>query len=415
MHLPLSAAAARGRTAGGRLVRRLGLLPGGEPDGLGEDAALADARWAHRVVVFFPEPLRNCYQLEQWLDPLADLDRRAGVVLVTQDSRTTARLRARTRLPVHCVGRTATLDGLVARSALGLALYVSHHPRNFQLLRYPRLAHAYLGHGESDKAVSASNQLKAYDRVLVAGQAAVDRITAELLWFDTGRLVRIGRPQAAAADRPSSPAADRPTVLYAPTWEGAQPSMAYSSVLTHGSALVRSLLSAGLRVVYRPHPRTGANRRDVAAAETALRRVFDEPAVRAGGSTVDLGRPLAEAFADADALVTDVSAMAVEWLPTGRPLVVTEPAASGAVLPPSPLLSALPRLPAADAERAGELLRRCLADDPERAARAALLRHYLGEGGAAAARARFVEACVDLLTARDDAARALPHVAGVAP
>ncbi|WP_249523114.1 CDP-glycerol glycerophosphotransferase family protein [Modestobacter marinus] len=400
MHLSLPASARRLRARGGRLLRRR-LLPGGEPDAIGEDAQLTGRVLDQRVVVFFPEPPRNAYQLEQWLRPLEHLDRRQGVVLITQDSRTTAQLRAGTTLPVHCVARTATLDGLVSRGRLALALYVSHHPRNFQLLRYPSLAHVYLGHGESDKAVSASNQLKAYDRSFVAGQAAVDRIAGELMWFDLDRLVRIGRPQVSIAER-HRPAGQRPTVLYAPTWEGGQPSMAYSSVPTHGEALVRSLTGAGLRVVYRAHPRTGANRRDVAEADAALRRVFDEPAVQATGSVLDPGGPLTEAFSDADLLITDVSSVAVEWLPTGRPLVVTEPAEAGAVVPPSPLLAATPRLAQTAAADTAELVRRCLEDDPERAARGALVEHYLGGGDPAAALGRFLDACQDVLTARDD-------------
>jgi CDP-glycerol glycerophosphotransferase (TagB/SpsB family) len=276
---------------------------------------------------------------------------------------------------------------------------VSHHPRNFQLLRYPELAHVFIGHGDSDKGVSASNQLKAYDRSFVAGQAAIDRIVGELMWFDRQRLVVVGRPQL----RPPSP---RPpglprTVLYAPTWEGGQPSVAYSSVLTHGEALVRSLVAAGLRVVYRPHPRTGANRRDVAAADAALRRVFAEPDLVASGSVVDVHGPLTDAFTAADLLVTDVSSVAVEWLPTGRPVVVTEPAAPGAVVGPSPLLDAVPRLTAAEAGRAGELAVRCLDDDRAAADRAALVEHYLGSADGEDSLTRFIAACGDLLARRD--------------
>ena len=401
MPFPVPALSARIRSSGGRLVRRLGLLPGGEPDGLGEDETLGGAVLDQRVVAFFPEPPVNGYQLEQWLRPLGALDLRHGVAVVTQDSRTAAWLRERTPLRVLCVGRTATLDGLVQRSSIGLAIYVSHHPRNFQMLRYPSVAHVYVGHGESDKAVSASNQLKAYDRIFVAGPAAEERVLAHLMWFDRNRMVRIGRPQATAPG--TTPATDRPTVLYAPTWEGAQASMAYSSVLSHGVPLVRSLLAEGLRVVYRPHPRTGANSADVRAADAALRAVFVEDAVRRGGSVVDTSAPLEAAFADADVLVTDVSSVAVEWLPAGRPLVVTVPADPCAVVAGSPLLEAVPRLAVAEAARAGELVRRCLTDDRERERRADLVEHYLGGADPDAALTRFLDACDDVMRERDAA------------
>jgi hypothetical protein len=219
------------------------------------------------------------------------------------------------------------------------------------------------------------------------------------MWFDRSRLVRIGRPQAATAER--RPGGPRPTVLYAPTWEGAQPSMAYSSVPSHGAALVRSLMAAGLRVVYRPHPRTGANRRDVAAADAALRRLFTADEARSTGSGVETDVPLEAAFADADVLVTDISSVAVEWLPTGRPLVVTVPADPAAVVSSSPLLDAVPRVTADQAGTTGDLVRRCLDDDAGPAARTALIEHYLGSAGPADALARFLDACSDLVAARD--------------
>ncbi len=393
---------ARLRSLGGRCVRRLGLLPGGDPDGLGDDAKLGDVNLQQRVALFFPEPPVNAYQAEQWLGALEELDREHGVVILTQDSRTTARLRAGTRLPVLCVARSATLERLLERGRVGLVLYVSHHPRNFLPLRFGSVAHVYLGHGDSDKAVSASNQLKAYDRVFVAGQAAIDRIAAELRWFDLDRLIEIGRPQLTPLPRSAAPS-DRPTVLYAPTWEGAQASMAYSSVLAAGLPIVRSLHAHGFRVVYRPHPRTGANRPDVAAADRLVREELTRATAREHGSVVRTDEPLAQAFADADVLLTDVSSIAIEWLPVGRPIVVTVPSEPGAAVGPSRLLEAVPRLPAVDAGRAGELVRELLHDDPVAAARAGLVEHYLGRVDDEAPMARFVGACGDVLVAFDAA------------
>jgi hypothetical protein len=378
-------------------------MPGGEPDGLGEDAGLGGLVLGQRVVVFFPEPPNNSYQLEQWLEPLAALDERYGVVIVTQDSRTTARLRTVTPLPVLCVAWTATMEDLVRRGSLALALYVSHHPRNFQFLRWPELAHVHLGHGDSDKAVSASNQLKAYDRVFVAGRAGADRITDTLMWFDPERLVGIGRPQMSTVPAPRRHAGDPATVLYAPTWEGAQKSMSYSSLQSHGVPLVRSLIDAGFRVVYRPHPRTGANRPELAAADAAVRALLDAPVSAASRSAVVTDVPLGEAFAEADALITDVSSLAVEWLPTGRPLVVTEPSEPEAVVGASPLLDAVPRLSSANAATAGQLVTSRLEDDLEAATRTTLVDYYLGGATGSVALSRFLEACDTVLQERDKA------------
>ena len=52
-------------------------------------------------------------------------------------------------------------------------------------------------------------------------------------------------------------------------------------------------------------------------------------------------------WAFADACLTDISAVAYDWLATGKPLVITDPAEPRATRPPSPLLERLPLLPAA--------------------------------------------------------------------
>jgi hypothetical protein len=302
------------------------------------------------------------------------------------------------------VARSATLDGLVARSEIGLALYVGHATSSFAALRHASMAHVYLGHGDSDKGISASNQLKAYDFAFVAGDAAVERIRETLTWYDAdARTVKIGRPQLdrPRTDPPSGSPSDRPgdrppRVLYAPTWEGAQPSVQYGSVASHGAALLRSLLDAGLDVVYRPHPRTGANDHRVRAADEALRRLATEHP--GGRGRVDVRTPLAEAMQDADVLITDISSLAMDWLASLKPLVVTTPAAAGLEIPASRLLSTVPRLTAAEAPAAADLVRRLLRDD-DASSRRELVEHYLGDTTPGVATARFVGACRSVLEA----------------
>ena len=59
----LASARLRVRRGAGRLIRRLGLLPAGQPDGLGEDAALVGSRFAETVLVVYPDAPTNLYQL----------------------------------------------------------------------------------------------------------------------------------------------------------------------------------------------------------------------------------------------------------------------------------------------------------------------------------------------------------------
>ena len=51
----------------------------------------------------------------------------------------------------------------------------------------------------------SSNQLKAYDHVLIAGQAARERIRRKLIGFDESHLVEVGRPQVDVHTPPGRP------------------------------------------------------------------------------------------------------------------------------------------------------------------------------------------------------------------
>ena len=111
------------------------------------------------------------------------------------DPDTATIVREQTTLPVLLAADFAELRGLYAELDAKVALYCNNSTRNFHSLLEPRMLHVHINHGESDKQSMASNNAKSYDRVFVAGQAAVQRYAPSLLEFDTDRLVRIGRPQ----------------------------------------------------------------------------------------------------------------------------------------------------------------------------------------------------------------------------
>lgn len=358
--------------------------------------------FTHEVLVWFPTAQNTLYQLRQWYAALHALDARHRVVCVFRDSRTAARVRAESGLDCVTVASSGELDVLLAGDSVRLALYVNLDPLDFECLRFRQLAHAYIGHGDSDKGVFASNQVKAFDRYLVAGRAAVARLADQLMFFDAeSRCIVIGQPQADALHLGTGPVATtRPVVAYAPTWEGAEPSVSYSSLISHGRAVVDSLLSGGdIDVVYRPHPLTGAVDPGFAAADSALRDI-----VAAAGQRIDLSPTLAPTLSTASALVTDVSAVTSFWLPTGRPVLVTRPPGSPA--PAGSLGDSLPALTVDDAPRTAALVGALLADPPSFAT---IIEHHLGDTTPGASTQAFVDACSRLIGERDTAWDALPH------
>ncbi|ATG51040.1 glycosyl transferase [Brachybacterium vulturis] len=387
------------RSSGGKLLRRFGLLPGGMPDGIGDDAALADATLDGDVVVYFPDTQDSLYQLRTWYGPLRELHRAQGVTIVCMDSRTAGSLRAEMDLPVVTIALDATLDSIILRSDTKLVLYVNYNPLNTAALRSRSAIHVSLLHGDSDKVVSVSNQIKAYDYSFVAGQAAIDRLERYTTLFDApARCIPVGRPSL-DTDRveATSRADDRPTVLYAPTWEGGQSSAAYSSLNSHGPAAVRSLLAAGLGVIYRPHPLTGVRVPEYGETDRELREL-----VESAGGRVSTDRPLQHDFADADLILCDVSAVMGDWLPTAKPLLITRSADPQARDAATALLGMSPRLAAPDASRAGSLARELIDHDLLREERVELIEYYLGNTAPGASLARFLEACERLSARRDE-------------
>ena len=130
--------------------------------------------------------------------------------------------------------------------------------------------------------LGASNQHKAYDLVFVGGDAGRDRLDRALRGFDAAeRTLAVGRPQLDYS-YPGAPAWPRDSgtrVWYAPTWEGDRPSIAYGSLASHGVAIIEALLAdPSIRVIYRPHARTGYTSREHRDADKAVRRCSQRPA-----------------------------------------------------------------------------------------------------------------------------------------
>jgi len=384
------------RSVAVRTMRRAGLVPGGQADLLGEDESVVDEVFPQRVMVFFPDPPENLYQVEQWLDPLEALNEQHGVVLICQDSRTAKAIRSRTDLECRVIARNRTLHTVVRNSRFGLCLYVGQANANAVALRQNRLMHVFLSHGESDKLVTVSNLEKSFDQIFVAGDAAIDRHRRALMFFDESRLVRIGRPQAREVLR----AGGGPfTVLYAPTWEGTQTANAYSSLLTHARGILGGA-DAEARVIFRPHPRTG--RSDIAYRDE-LAALIRSDAWPRGAVQVDTSTDPVVSMAKADVMITDVSAMAVDWLATGRPLILTSTGRKDAAVVDSVLLATMPRLTAADAENAVALAKSLVDDADHAAAISAARAHYLGDLVGRAALHAFLDACTEALRLRDEA------------
>ncbi len=363
-------------------------------------------RGHYRIALYFADGDVNMYQIRQWYRPLQRLAQSWPVVVLSRNPTGARAIMDDGALPVAFVPTVRDLESYIAEQDIRIVLYVNQNTRNFQMFRYGHRWHVFINHGESDKMYMTTNQFKAYDYALIAGDAARERL-ARVLWkYDLdSRTIAIGRPQADhfSGDLPFTPD-DRIVVLYAPTWEGDRPTAFYGSIRSHGEAIARAVLgSPRHRLVYRPHPRSGvvdadygaAHRRIVAAIAAA------NAADRSAQHVFDDGPELGWQLTAADVAVVDISAMVYDRLAAGRPLLVTRPAAPEATVDTDGYLSDAEWLEAGPADAMLATVER-VRTDPEAVTRLEhWVRHYFGDTAPGAASARFHDAIARLMVEWD--------------
>jgi choline kinase len=367
-----------------------------------------DAGPDSEVIVYFGDDPLRVYQLRQWLPVFERLDRRHRVTVVLRERATYALVSEATTLPVRYLPTFGELTEMYRTGRHKVVVYVNNSARNFQSLVARSVLHVHVNHGESDKICMVSNQVKAYDQVFVAGDAAIQRHRATLIGFDEARLVPVGRPQLDLRPEPLLAPSRRRTVLYAPTWEGEEPSNDYTSVDVMGSEVAAAVLGLpDVRLVYKPHPRVATSTTPgMVAGHRGILRLIEEASRRdpAAGHVVDTTSDILAIFPGCDAMITDVSSVGLDflYLHGDQPLFLTDRYADR-----ERLRQHAPVSRCADVVEPGTLpdltalLGARLAHDEHRAARTAMRRHYFGTWPVGGSTERFIDAISDAVALRD--------------
>ena len=295
--------------------------------------------------VFVDYEDQSLYQLRQWLQPLERLQSKFSVKVFYTSPDVAKELEASSIEGVYFEGQDE-LTAKIYELSPKVLLYPNQNVRNFYALRYSEAVHVFVSHGESDKAYMSQNTIKRYDLYFAAGQAAIDRISSKVAHYDSSkRIVQIGRPQS--LDQYSLPEnfvkSQKRKVLYAPTWEGVTKATRYTSIVSHGAKLVQALVDSGeYQVTYRPHPLSGSRDAEVKSANEAIKRIIRQ-AVKADTSSshyIDES-PFGWHLGYHDLMISDISAIAYDWLSTGNPILLTNPVEKKAVIEDFPLVDKL--------------------------------------------------------------------------
>jgi len=339
---------------------------------------------------------------------LERLNRSHAVAIVARNEQTAAYVAEHTDLPILLAPDFADLAELYEHIDPKVALYCNNGMANFQSLLHGRILHVHINHGESDKHSMVSNNAKAYDRVFVAGEAAVQRHRGALMELDDSKLVRVGRPQLDLHPPALLAPSSRRTVLYAPTWEGDADYNDYTSVDLFGHRIMSSVLALDdVRLVYKPHPKitTSLNPAIRLAHDRLLgllaRAVAADP--EAGHEYVGAGDILA-VFAGCDAMITDVSSVGLDWLylQTDKPIFLTDPRDDSEQLRQTvPVSRCADVIDSANLGDLTELLDARLANDEHHIARVAMRHHYFDDNAVGQSTERFLEETGVLIALRD--------------
>lgn len=282
------------------------------------------------VAVYFPDHISKAYQLTQWLPVLEHHPAHLTFGIVVRKIEVYKELIKMTKLPVAYLPTFSDVMELYRVSPIKAVMYVNNGMGNFQSLTIAQIAHVHVNHGESDKICMVSNQVKAYDRVFVAGEAAVRRHRAALSQFNEEVLVRVGRPQLDENPKASIPESTRRTILYAPTWAGEDEANNYTSMEVMGPKIADAILAQpDTRMIYKPHPRIAdSNNPEIRKNHVDVMRAIKQANVKdpSAGHEVHQAGDILAVFPRVDLLVSDVSSIALDflYLRTEAPIIMTD-------------------------------------------------------------------------------------------
>ncbi|RCS64800.1 glycosyl transferase [Brachybacterium alimentarium] len=272
-----------------------------------------------RFVLYYGVPSGSSYQVGMWIDYLERIGERFIVVL-----RKTSAFREITKLtdaPVVVRTNIWQLDDVITPQ-MTAAFYVNNSAPNVHLVRYPHMTHVQLLHGDSDKASSFNPVTALYDKIFVAGQAAIDRYEDNGVNIPKEKFTIVGRPQVETVKQQGPENIPVQRVLYAPTWEGHYADTNYGS-LPVGPEIIRELVARERTVIFRPHPFSYRNP-EASQRIREIRQILTADAEATGREHL-FGRPAEKhldafgCFNAADAMISDVSSVVPDFLYSGKP------------------------------------------------------------------------------------------------
>jgi tetratricopeptide (TPR) repeat protein len=259
------------------------------------------------------------YHVNMWIPVLEKLDVRTAIILRQSHLQSSI---MPTSVPLYCLPSLRDLE-LLQQAKVRTVLYPGNSSDNVHMLRFHKMKHFFINHGESDKCVNQNRLMLAYNKLLVAGPLAKARLRKAGINLQLNQAIEVGRPNLELLlDQETDFPREPKVVLYAPTWEGIVDEADYSSVSSFGARLLHRLAGCGrVKVVFKAHPRTGTARKTTHESLQEMLRYCRSHGFEVVAPASDIYPHLNRA----DVLITDISSLINEFLYTRKPVILTNP------------------------------------------------------------------------------------------
>lgn len=340
-------------------------------------------KYAPQFAIHWSAPKNTKHQLDMWM-PYFERMEIPFIIIARTGACFDDAVAAGNGRPVIYVPDLNRVAELAVDSITTL-FYVNNSPKNEMGARLRERTHIQLLHGDSEKISSFSPVSGMFDRIYVAGQAGIDR------YEDNGVLIRqekfriVGRPQVEGVLRDDTPITEKPNpvVLYAPTWRGYSDEASYSS-LDRAYPMIQDLLERGLTVIFRAHPyaywQNGFPNEIRRIQDLLARHAQETGTPHVFGAAAEKDMSVFECFNASDAMITDVSSVANDYLYSGKPFAtMVGEASSEEYIRSFPIFNGSYVMDVSRVAGWRDQLTAMLERDPLRDRRLGLRSHYLGD------------------------------------
>ncbi|MBE9640518.1 CDP-glycerol glycerophosphotransferase family protein [Salipiger mangrovisoli] len=338
---------------------------------------------------FSAPDLKTPEHVAMWRAPMDSVER--GWFTILREPAQLPHFRAEALSPALLARSPADLRACMTPE-LRAVFYANNGQLNRQMIAAnSNVTHVQLLHGDSDKPPSYSPLTRNYDQVFVAGQVAIDRYSAHGVDIPRERFRVVGRPQVAAIE-PRDRSGAIAKLVYMPTWRGFYEDTQFSS-LDRAAQIIERIAARhpSVEIIFKPHPMSYKDP-EWRTYQTAIRK-----ALRGSGRFADDAETPFDLYNAADVLITDISSVMIDFLYSGRPLLVIDPPSlAERQLWQFPTLAAAYRV-RADLADLDERLALAAGDDPRGAERLAMRTACFGDWGRPVGEA-FRDACHALLS-----------------